>query len=68
MSMPENSKDATRFVVVTSIAREDDIERSTYVFESSASLKEVFNQIFAEGRVGFLARGNLPYNIESLLI
>lgn len=62
MTMPENARDATRYVVVVSERKGDETERATYTFERNATIQDVFDTVFAEGRVGWPGR-TLPYEI-----
>ena len=64
MTMPEDSKDATRFVVVVSKLKNDLVERSTFVFDRSVTLANLFNDIFSEGRIKGHSGNQLPFQIE----
>ncbi len=63
MPMPEDSGDATRFVVMISTKSDDTIERESFVFEGQNTITEIFKEIFHEGRLGF-SHTHRPYCIE----
>lgn len=64
MTMPKDSANATRFTIIVSNMVGEVVQKSNYTFESTTTLGEVFNHVFADGRIEFQPSQQLPFCME----